>query len=246
MSEIYLFGDSASQGIVLDEKNQYRVSRAGCVRLLKRKGYPIRNYAVHGYTVLQGLDTFEHTPIEPGSVCVIQFGGNDCDLDWDAVSDDPDSFHEGRVPPEEFRTALTRFVREAKERKLKPVLVTPLALMSGRYYRWVSRGRNAERILRYLRDDPESITRWQERYAVIVREVAVSEGCLLEDVRSWMLYRLDYPSLICIDGIHPNETGHAVLAGVIDAQCGKSLNLSSCPFDPTILRTYPEASQPGA
>ena len=60
MSEIYLFGDSASQGIVLDENDQYRVSRMGCIRLLKRKGYAIRNYAVHGYTVLQGLDTFRY------------------------------------------------------------------------------------------------------------------------------------------------------------------------------------------
>lgn len=224
MPEIYLFGDSASQGIVLSENNQYRVSRAGCVRLLKRKGYPIRNYAVHGYTVLQGLDSFEKMSIDPDSVCVIQFGGNDCDLDWDAVAADPGSYHEGRVPLREFRENLVRFVRTARERLLKPVLVTPLALMSDRYFRWVSRERNAERILSYLREDPESISRWQERYANAVREVAVSEGCLLEDVRSWMLNRLEYPSLICADGIHPNEAGHAVLAEIIDAHCKIALS----------------------
>ena len=38
MPEVYLFGDSTSQGIVLDENNQYKVSRAGCIRLLRRKG----------------------------------------------------------------------------------------------------------------------------------------------------------------------------------------------------------------
>lgn len=96
MPEIYLFGDSSSQGIILDDDGKYRVSRAGCIRLLKRKGYPIRNYAVHGYTVLDGLAVFEKMPIEPGVFCVIQFGGNDCDLDWDSVSNDPDSYHEGR------------------------------------------------------------------------------------------------------------------------------------------------------
>ena len=57
MTEVYLFGDSTSQGIVLDENDQYKVSRAGCIRLLRRKGYPIRNYAIHGYTVLQGLES---------------------------------------------------------------------------------------------------------------------------------------------------------------------------------------------
>ena len=223
MPEIYLFGDSAAQGIVLDENDQYRVSRAGCIRLLRRKGYPIRNHAVHGYTVLQGMAAFESMPIEPGSVCVIQFGGNDCDLDWDAVSDNPDSFHDGRVPLDEFRKDLIRFVEKAREKQLIPVLVTPLALMSDRYYRWVSRGRNANRILHYLRDDPESISRWQERYANMIREVAIREDCLLEDVRNWMLNRLDYPSLICTDGIHPNENGHAVLAEIIDAHCRESL-----------------------
>ena len=216
MNEIYLFGDSVSQGFILDDQGRYHVSRTGCIRLLKRRGYPIRSYAVHGYTVLQGLKTFRGMPIEPGSFCVIQFGGNDCDLDWDAVSEDPDSYHEGRVSLTEFRENLTSFVREARLRKLEPVLITPLALMSNRYFRWVSRERDADRILHYLRDDPESISRWQERYANVVREVSASEGCLLRDVRSWMLNRLEYPSLICEDGIHPNEAGHMLLADIID------------------------------
>ena len=223
MNQIYLFGDSTSQGIILDEQGEYHVSRTGCIRLLKRRGYPIRNYAVHGYTVLQGLESFRSMPIEPGSFCVIQFGGNDCDLDWDAVSEDPNSYHEGRVPLADFRENVIRFVREARARKLEPVLITPLALMSNRYYHWVSRGKSAEAILHYLRDDLESISRWQERYANVLRDVSVSEGCLLEDVRSWMLNRLEYPSLICRDGIHPNEAGHATLADIIDEHCGKML-----------------------
>ena len=217
MSEIYVFGDSAAQGIVLDENGQYRVSRQGCIRLLKREGLPIRNYAVHGYTVLQGLDSFEKTQAEPGSPCVIQFGGNDCDLDWDAVSADPDVFHDGNVPLQAFRENLARFVREARERYLEPVLVPPLALISSRYYRWISRGRNADNILHYLRGDTESISRWQERYANAVREVAAGLGCKLIDIRSWLLDRLDYPSLFCADGIHPNEAGHAVIAEIIHA-----------------------------
>ena len=219
MSEIYLFGDSTSQGIVLDESGQYRVSRQGCVRLLKRQGLPIRNYAVHGYTVLQGLDSFENIPIEPGTRCVIQFGGNDSDLDWDAVSEDPEVFHEGRVPLKEFRENLIRFVQETRDRFLEPILVTPLALISSRFYRWVSRERNADHILHYLRDDPEAIYRWQERYANTVREVSASIGCRLMDVRSWLLDRLDYPFLFCEDGIHPNETGHAAIAELICAHC---------------------------
>jgi len=220
MSEIYLFGDSTSQGIVLDDNGRYRVSRQGCIRLLKRKGIPIRNYAVHGYTVLQGLASFESLQAEPGSRCVIQFGGNDSDLNWDEVSQEPDIFHDGRVPLQEFRENLIRFVREARERFLEPVLVTPLALISTRFFRWVSLERNADHILHYLREDTESMYRWQERYAAAVREAAESEQCRLIDVRTWLLDRMDYPSLFCADGIHPNEAGHAAIAEIILEHCG--------------------------
>ena len=221
MNEIDLFGNSVAQGIVMDANGQYRVSRLGCVRLLKRQGYPIQNYAVHGYTVLQGLDSFERMEIEPGSWCVIQFGGNDCDLDWDAVSEHPDVFHDGRVPLDDFRESLIRFVREARDRELKPVLITPLAMISYRYYQWISRKRNSVAILHDLRDDPESIARWQEKYADAVREVAASEGCPLMDLRAELIKRLDYPSLFCEDGIHPNENGHAVMAEILKEQCAK-------------------------
>ncbi|MBE5788330.1 MAG: SGNH/GDSL hydrolase family protein [Clostridiales bacterium] len=220
MNEIYLFGDSASQGLVLDDNGQYHVSRKGCIRLLKRKGFPIRNYAVHGYTVLQGLESFERMQIEPGSRCVIQFGGNDCDLDWDAVSQEPGVFHDGRVPLRDFRNDLVRFIREARERFLEPILVTPPALISTRFYRWVSRERNSDHILRYLHEDTESMYRWQERYATAVREVAAGESCRLLDIRNWLLDRMDYPSLFCADGIHPNEAGHEVIAEIVLSRCG--------------------------
>ena len=76
----------------------------------------------------------------------------------------------------------------------------------------ISKERDAEKILKYLRDDPESISRWQERYALAVRDISEACNCRLADVRAWMLEDLDYPSLICEDGIHPNEAGHAFIA----------------------------------
>ena len=212
MRNIYVFGDSMAQGIVLDENGNYRVSRKGCVRLMKKAGYPIFNYAVHGYTIRQGMESFHKTYTEPGGCCVIEFGGNDCDLDWDAVSKEPDSFHDGKVPLNEFKADLEAFVLEARERELEPILVTPHPLLSDRYYKWVSRNRDAERILHYLRCNPESIYRWQERYSNAVWEAAVRLNCRLADLRGWMLEELNYPSVICDDGIHPNEVGHELIA----------------------------------
>ena len=33
-----------------------------------------------------------------------------------------------------------------------------------------------------------------------------------------MLNRLDYPSLFCEDGIHPNEAGHEVIAEIVSGR----------------------------
>lgn len=201
MSEIYMFGDSASQGIVLDENNQYRVSRSGCIRLLKHLGYPIRNYAVHGHTVLDGLRDFRNLPLEPGSSCVIQFGGNDCDLDWDAVSNDPAHFHDGKVPLADFRKVLGTFVEEARQRQLEPILIPCLPLIGSRYFQWVSRNRNSENILHYLEDDPESICRWQERYAIAVWDMLVLGHRMLNGIFLKQVVRL-VPSRVTILKAH--------------------------------------------
>ena len=222
MGPIHVFGDSIGQGLYMDEQGNYRLSRRGCVRLLKQSGLPVENHAKHGFTVREGLESFERSGIAGGGLCVIEFTGNDCDLDWDAVSAEPGRFHDGKVPIEEFREKLARFAALAAERGLEPVLVTPPPILSGRYFRHVSQGRSAERILSYLGDD-EHISRWQERYANAVRDTALSLGCALADVRGWMLEERDYDALMSPDGIHPNEAGQERLAARFAERCGIAL-----------------------
>ena len=206
-----MFGDSIGQGIILSEETgQYTRSRRGCIQLLREYGLRIESRAVMGCTVEKGLELFRRTKTEPGGICVIEFGGNDCDLDWQAVSDRPDLFHDGRVPLDAFSRTLRFFIREAKERQLRPVAVTPPPILSRRYFEWVSRGKNPEHILGYL-GDVEHISRWQERYANAVRDAAHAEDCELLDLRREWLNERDYPALMSLDGIHPNEEGYRVM-----------------------------------
>ena len=144
MNKIYLFGDSIGQGLYMDESGKYKLSRRGCVRLLKKSGLPIENYARHGFTVREGFERFLNLDAETDSLCVIEFSGNDCTPDWDAVSADPYAFHDGRVPLVEFEEKLVQFVNTARERALKPVLVTPPPLISNRYLRCILEGRSEE------------------------------------------------------------------------------------------------------
>ncbi len=208
MNMSYVFGDSIGQGIYFQEENgRYRRSRRNCVQQLKENGIPVENHAMMGYTVARGLQAFRESGIRNGGNCVIEFGGNDCDLDWDAVAEDPDSFHDGKVPLLCFRKLLRAFIGEVRERGMTPILVTPPPLLSDRYYRWVSRGKDEKRILQYL-GDVEHISRWQERYAWAVRDAAEEEDCRLIDLRRILLEEKDLPELMSRDGIHPNEKGY--------------------------------------
>ena len=210
--KIYLWGDSIGQGVVYDpERRRYRLGRGRCEKLLRERGVPLECRARMGATVRDGYADFAATPVTDPGLAVIEFGGNDCDLDWQAVSDDPESFHDGRVPLGRFRETLNGFIREARGRGLTPVLVTPPPLLSERYFAWVSRGKDPESILRYL-GDVEHIARWQERYAWAVRDEAERNGCRVLDLRREMLEERNLPDLMSLDGIHPNERGYETMA----------------------------------
>jgi lysophospholipase L1-like esterase len=215
MNEIYLFGDSASQGLVLDDNGQYHVSRKGCIRLLKRKGFPIRNYAVHGYTVLQGLESFEQMQIEPGARCVIQFGGNDCDFNWKEVAERPDEGHLPMSTISDFVETYTNIINVIKSLGKTPVLLSLPPIDSSRYFAHISRGISGENIMRWMRYDKQYITNWHERYNIEIFKLAVANDVPIIDITSIFLERKNYSDYLCEDGIHPNGEGHKLIAAAI-------------------------------
>ena len=215
MKTIALWGDSIGKGIIYsEERGRYCLAKNRCTNLLKQAGLEIDSWARMGATITEGFQQYMETEARPGSIAVIEYGGNDCDPNWDDVNDDPDSFHDGKTPLPLFRDTLAQFITEARIRWQEPVAVIPPPLEAERYYRWVCQGRDPERILRYL-VDVHHIYRWQERYAWAVREVAQALNCPLLDLRTPFLDARDYPSLLCLDGIHPNEAGHQLMAQTI-------------------------------
>ena len=213
--QIILWGDSIGKGVIYNEsRGRYCLAKERCTVLLQRAGLNIDNNAQMGQTISEGLEQFRAAAAQPGSVTVIEYGGNDCDLDWDAVAAEPAVFHNGKTPLPLFRQALRSFITEARQRGQRPVAVIPPPLESERYYRWVCRGRDPQRILSYL-GDVHHIYRWHERYANAVREAAYELCCPVIDLRTPFLDARDLPGLICLDGIHPNEDGQRLIAGAV-------------------------------
>ena len=207
-----VWGDSIAKGVVFDEaRGRYAICRDNCLLKLSREaGISVENYSVMGQTSDAGLERMRAGGLAPGRAAVIEYGGNDCDVDWRAISEDPEREQFGKVPLERFVRNLTEMVRRAREADMLPVLVTPPPLIAQRYFDWVRKGLNGENILKYL-GDVEHIYRWQENYANQVRSLAERLNVMLVDIRSRMIESGRLEELICVDGIHPNEKGHGLI-----------------------------------
>ncbi len=213
---IHIWGDSIGKGIVFDEqRNRYSISAIRCADQLEKSfGIPVYNHAKMGATVLEGLEIMHSRGLDEADnhdmMVAIEYGGNDCDLDWAAIAQNPLTHHDAKVPLPLFREKLIEFVSLIRKTGGQPLLVTPPPLEASRYFAWVTKGLNAQAVLDYL-GDVQHIYRWQERYALAVRDVARIAGCELLDVRDQFLAQRDFADLLCVDGIHPNARGQALI-----------------------------------
>ncbi len=237
MKTIVLWGDSIGKGIIYsEERGRYCLAKDRCTNLLRQAGLSIECNVRMGATITEGFRQYLETEARPGDIAVIEFGGNDCDPDWDAVDRDPDTFHDGKTPIALFRDTLAQFITEARIRWQQPVAVIPPPLEAERYCQWICRGRNTEHILHYL-VDVHHIYRWQERYANAVREVAQTLKCPVLDLRTPFLDARNYPGLMCLDGIHPNEDGHRLMAAAVQDELRKRGLIAEFPQEPTEMHS---------
>ena len=227
-SSIHIWGDSIARGILYDEKKKrYAIAATRYTQLLQDTlGIAVHNHAVMGHTVRDGLNAFLAGSSAENAICAIEYGGNDCDLDWAHLAAHPGEVPLPKVPLPLYRQQLRTFVEAVRARTMQPLLVTPIPLHAQRYFHWVTKNLDATAILSSLHD-VFHIYRWQERYTIVMREIARETACPLLDMRDAFLAAPNYESLICIDGIHPNEKGHRLIADTALAAAKKIFRASS-------------------
>lgn len=233
--KIAIMGDSISKGIVWDEETgKYRAITENYVYLVgKRFKGTLFNRSKFGMTLgrLMGRSLKELNDLgsdERPDMVLIEYGGNDCDFDWEAIARDPSGEHNPKTDIVLFRNLLRALVVKFSLNKVLPVVMTLPPLDPDRYFAWVSRSspQAAENILQWL-GSVSRIYWWQERYNAAVLEVAAETGAHVLDIRSAFLHTPDYRDYISIDGIHPNKLGHQLMADKVEAWlerfCGKML-----------------------
>ncbi|WP_410771595.1 SGNH/GDSL hydrolase family protein [Fontibacillus sp. BL9] len=208
-------GDSISKGVILDEvRNKYVLLEDNYVSLLqnKLKG-AVRNTARFGNTLIKGMSNLKKDVLkDKPNIVLIEYGGNDCDFNWNEIADNPDGEHNPKTDFNMFEKMLTEAIHFLKSQQITPVLMSLPPLNADNYFKWVSKNNpEAEKnILKWL----GSVTKiywWQERYNSTILKVSEMTKTKYIDVRGAFLEHPDYTKFLCSDGIHPNQAGHKII-----------------------------------
>ena len=213
---ICVFGDSIAKGVVYsEEKDRYIFSRNSFLDIISgNTGIVFRNYAKFGCTTVKGKAIIEKHLDELASYdyTFLEFGGNDCDLDWKAASDHPDIPQTGQVSLDDFAYNYKEIIGMVRESGGTPVLMSLPPLSPGKFFSWVTRGLNEFNVMSFLKNDKMNIYRWQKDYSDMIFEIGDETDTPVLDIRRPFLEAHDQSDLICIDGMHPNEDGHRLIA----------------------------------
>ena len=209
-----VFGDSVLRGVIFDEKaGGYRMHRGRFAEVKDRFHLDIETNSRFGFTVERGAALLRRTVSAENhpEFVFLEYGSNDCNFDWEKVAAAPDSEHSPATPAETFCRVYSELVDYVMECGSMPVVVLPTPIDSEKFLTWICRrGLSRENILHWL-GGVEMIYRWQEYYSGLCERLALEKGCLVMDLRTPFLIRHDYDRLICADGMHPTERGHAII-----------------------------------
>ncbi len=220
MEKLRIFGDSIMKRVVYNkEENRYKMLPVEAVDTLSSKlGLEIINSTIFGCTIGKGMQLLQRA-LQKNLSCdyvLLEFGGNDCDFLWDEVSLQPTQPHQPKTPLSQFSATLKEMISLLTAHHIEPLLTTLPPIDSERYLTHICRsGLSRKNILTWL-TDIKAIERFQELYSLQIAKIAIETNTRLIDIRSGFLKRKDCGSLICEDGIHPNEKGHALILELLE------------------------------
>ena len=217
--KLIVSGDSISKGIIFDEtKNKYVILENNYTNLLQSKfNGIIRNTARFGNTIIKGVTKLKDDVLkDKPDIVLLEYGGNDCDFNWNEVSNNPKAVHKPKTDFNTFESKLKETLNFLKNNNIISVVMTLPPLNADRYLKWISRNDTLAEtnILRWL-GSVTKIYRWQEKYSSAVLKIAEDTNTKWIDIRGAFLQYPDFTKLLCLDGIHPNEFGHKIIANKI-------------------------------
>lgn len=216
---IVAYGDSITKGIIYDDKRfKYTTLKENFTSIIENKiKGSVYNAGKFGNTIMRGARKMYNDVIKKSpDMVLVEFGGNDCDYNWDDIAKNPDMEHKPNTDICTFRETLLAMIDTLKINNILPILMTLPPLDPLKYFKWIAKEDSfAEKNILHWLGTKDKLFTWHNSYSKIITEVANETGTVLIDVRSEFLKYSDYSQFLCCDGIHPNTEGQSLIASVI-------------------------------
>ena len=225
-TSIVVFGDSILKGVITipESKNLFDVTENDSLTLAQKElGFELDNRSIYGNITSKGLvklqkylEKCSKGELQAADFCIIEFGSNDCDYDWNIFPQDqaaPDfSSIQPKVPFDLYLENLTQMVNLCRAHKITPLIMNLIPYICDRWFKTIAKAHNEEAMLAFLKGSADTLGQNQARYQKELMDFATKNK--VQTIDAWTLFSNapDAASLMCGDGIHPNEKGYELLS----------------------------------
>lgn len=219
--KINIFGDSIFKGVQLDSGMRYAVNDGiGFNEIAAKAGMTVRNLSKFGCTITKAWNYVQKMfSAVDADIVFMNFGGNDSDFNWAAISENPLDFYGPNTEFYDFTSTYNDMVDFFLKQRRLPVVSTLVPVQTGMY---------VDHLCGTMNLDRENIRKWIDRegarfensqavYSDAVKGVAAGMNIPLIDVRAAFNDCGNVSALMCPDGIHPNSKGQKVIHECFDA-----------------------------
>ena len=165
---------------------------------------------LHRFGHADGMEDLQH-----GDTIVLEYGGNVCSYDWQAISECPGGNHAPSTTIEEFCTFFDTLLQRVRTAGGVPVMLTLPPVCERLFFKHISTNRNSENILRWLGGGQHFVGDLQKDYNDALLTIATKNAVPVIDIAPIFRNHSSPESLYEADGIHPNDAGRALIVEAI-------------------------------
>ena len=223
IKKIVALGDSITKGVIYDGERYKILPDCFVNQCAEEMNIPIENYSRMGCTISRGTQIAEQhaDEISKSDITLVEFGGNDSDFCWTDIASAPTDSQYPMTELPTFRQMYRDLIARIRQLGSKPILMTLPLIDYKRFYAFVTRNmgeQDRSNVLSWLGGQEERIRNYHDLYSLAVYPIGYQERVPVLDITSPFLHNQDYLPYLCVDGIHPSEQGHSLMAVSVESQ----------------------------
>jgi lysophospholipase L1-like esterase len=223
IKKLVALGDWITKGVIFDGERYSILPDCFVNQCAENLNVDIDNYGRMGCTISRGAQIAEQhaDQIAQSDITLVEFGGNDSDFCWTDIASDPLESHYPMTELPTFRQMYRDLIARIRQLGSQPILMTLPLIDYHRFYDFVTRNMGEHdrgNVLSWLGGQEERIRNYHDMYSLAVYQIGYQERVPVLDITTPFLHNRDYLPFLCVDGIHPSEQGHNLIAATVETQ----------------------------